>query len=259
MRSDRPSLFIGTSGFYYPDWRGCFYPAKLPAREYLPFYSTRFKSLEVNSTFYRLPLETTLSRWRDITPPGFVFAVKASRFITHIKRLDDPEHTVAPFLDRIRCLGSKLGPVLFQLPSRFPFNGEKLDAFCKVISGDFRYVFEFRDTDWFRQETCDILSHHNMAFCIYDFSGIQSPATVTADFVYLRFHGPLKDPYRGAYPDGFLDEWTEKVRCWIKAVKAIYVYFDNTMEGHAAVDAMKMQLLLAQGENHKASHEGIKQ
>ena len=259
MRSDRPSLFIGTSGFYYPGWGGSFYPARMPAREYLPFYSSRFNSLEVNNTFYRLPLGSTLSRWRDVTPKDFVFALKASRFITHIRRLEEPAETVKPFLDRIGSLGSKLGPVLFQLPSRFPFNGEKLDAFCKVLSGDFRYVFEFRDTDWFRQASYDILSHHNMAFCIYDFSGIQSPATVTADFVYLRFHGPLKQPYRGAYPDEFLDDWAEKVRCWMKAVKAVYVYFDNTMEGHAAVDAMKMQLLLGQGDNSEVTHEGIKQ
>ena len=188
-RKEKPSLFIGTSGFYYPDWRGSFYPAKLPTRDYLPFYSTRFNSLEVNNTFYRLPLESTLSRWRDVTPKDFVFALKASRFITHIKRLDEPSKTVKPFLDRIGSLGSKLGPVLFQLPSRFPFNGEKLDAFCKVLSRDFRYVFEFRDTDWFRQDTCDILKHHNMAFCIYDSPG-PCARCVTADFVYIRLQGP---------------------------------------------------------------------
>jgi len=164
----RPSLYIGISGFYYPDWRGSFYPAKLAAHDYLPFYSTRFKSVEINNTFYRLPLESTLSRWHDVTPKDFVFAMKASRFITHIKRLDEPPETVKAFLDRIGSLGSKLGPVLFQLPSRFPFNGDKLDSFCKALSRYFRYVFEFRDPDWFRQETYDILIHHGRAFCIYD-------------------------------------------------------------------------------------------
>lgn len=208
----RPSLFIGTSGFHYPGWRGSFYPARLPAREYLPFYSTRFNSIEVNNTFYRLPLETTLGRWRDITPESFVFAVKASRFITHVKRLEDAGGTVSTFLDRIRCLGTKLGPVLFQLPSPFPFNGGKLERFCEVLSKDARYAFEFRDPGWFRQETCDILSRHNMAFCIYNYSGTLSPDAVTADFVYIRLHGPLKHPYRGAYPDEFLEEWAGKIK-----------------------------------------------
>jgi uncharacterized protein YecE (DUF72 family) len=123
-----------------------------------------------------------LSRWRDLTPPGFVFAVKASRFITHTKRLDDPENTVLPFLDRIRCLGAKPGPVLLQRPSRFPFNGNKLDAFCEALDKNFRYGFEFRVPDWFRRETCDILSRHGMAFRIYDYAGTLSPDSVTTGF-----------------------------------------------------------------------------
>jgi uncharacterized protein YecE (DUF72 family) len=143
-------------------------------------------------TFYRLSLEIALSRWRNLTPEAFVFAVKASRFTTHIKRLDDPEGTVTPFLERIRFLCPKLGPVLFQLPSRFPFSGDKLDAFCKVLNKDIRYAFEFRDTDWFRQETCDILIKYGMAFCIYDFAGTLAPDKVSADFVYIRLHGPRK-------------------------------------------------------------------
>ena len=144
-----------------------------------------------------------MSRWRDVTPEDFVFAIKASRFITHIKRLEGPAETVTAFLDRVASLASKLGPVLFQLPSRFPFNGDKLDTFRKVLSRDIRYTFEFRDPGWSRQETCDILSQHNMAFCIYNYSGTLSPDAVTADFVSIRFHGPLKEPYRGAYPDSW--------------------------------------------------------
>ena len=256
MSIDRPLLYVGTSGFYYPDWKGLFYPARLAAREFLPYYTSRFRCLEVNNTFYRLPVETTLTRWRDITPEGFVFAVKASRFITHIKWLDEPEATVASFLGRIRCLGRKLGPVLFQFPSRFPFNGGKLDAFCKVLEKDVRYTFEFRDPDWFRQETCDILSRHGAAFCIYDFSGTQSPVWVTADFAYIRFHGPLKTPYRGGYGEAFLERWAKRIRRWLKDGKCVYVFFDNTMEGHAPEDARKLLLLLGKRENHEVTHEG---
>lgn len=194
----------------------------------------------MNSTFYRLPLETTLTRWCRITPEDFVFAVKAGRFITHIKRLDEPHKTVAPFLGRIRCLGSKLGPVLLQLPSHFPFNGGKLDVLCKVLDNDIRYAFEFRDPGWFRQETCDILSRYRIAFCIYDFAGNQSPDVVTADFVYARLHGPLKSPYRGSYSEKFLEGWTGKIRRWIKEGKAVYIFFDNTMEGDAVRNAMTL-------------------
>ena len=203
----------------------------------------------MNSTFYRLPLETTLSRWRDITPPGFVFAVKASSFITHIKRLDEAEQTVSPFIDRIRCLGSKLGPVLLQLPSRIPFNGGLLDAFCKVLDQDFRYAFEFRNPDWFRRETCDILMMYGMAFCIYHYAGTLAPDMVTADFVYIRLHGPLKSPYRGAYSGKALERWAEKIRHWMKDGRTVYVYFDNTMEGDAVNDALKLSEMLSHGPN----------
>ncbi len=240
----RPPLFIGTSGFSYPSWRGSFYPAKMPAREFLAHYSSRFLSLEVNSTFYRLPLESTLARWRDLTPEGFVFAVKASRYITHVKRLGEPATTVGPFLERVRLLGPKLGPILLQLPARFPFNGEVFDSFCKALKKGFRYAFEFRDPGWFRQETCDILKRNGMAFCIYDFAGLRSPDTVTADFVYIRLHGPLKDPYRGAYPEPILEERAGTIRRWLSEGRAVYVFFDNTMEGDAVNDALKLSRML---------------
>ncbi len=216
----------------------------MAAREYLAYYSTRFRSLEVNSTFYRLPLETTLARWRDLVPAGFVFAVKASRYITHIKRLGEPSTTVGPFLERVRALGVKLGPVLFQLPARFPFNGELLGSFCHALEKGFRYAFEFRDPGWFRVETYDILQKHGAAFCIYDFAGLRSPDTVTADFVYIRLHGPLKEPYRGKYPDSFLQERADAIRGWLGEGRAVYVFFDNTMEGDAVRDALKLADLL---------------
>ena len=226
----------------------------MPARDYLAHYSSHFRCLEVNNTFYRLPLETTLTRWRDSTPDGFVFAVKASRFITHIKRLEEPGATVSTFLERVRCLGPKLGPVLFQLPARFPFNGDRLDAFCEVLDKSVRCAFEFRDPDWFRPETCDILKRHGMAFCIWDFAGLQSPDAVTADFVYVRLHGPLKEPYRGAYPGSSLEERAEGIRLWLGEGRAVFVFFDNTMEGDAVKDAMKLSRMLGFAENPERLH-----
>jgi uncharacterized protein YecE (DUF72 family) len=226
----------------------------MPAREFLAHYSSRFRSLEVNSTFYRLPLESTLIRWRDLTPEGFVFAVKASRYITHIKRLVEPENTVVPFLERVRCLGTKLGPILLQLPARFPFNGEVLTSFCEVLEKGFRYVFEFRDPGWFREETCDILKRYGMAFCIWDFAGLRSPEMVTANFIYMRLHGPLKEPYRGAYPVSFLEERAGVIRGWLSEGRAVYVFFDNTMEGDAARDALKLFQMLDAKENPEKVH-----
>jgi len=226
----------------------------MPAREFLAHYSSRFRSLEVNSTFYRLPLESTLARWRDLTPEGFVFAVKASRYITHIKRLGEPATTVGPFLERIRCLGPKLGPILLQLPATFTFKSDKLGAFCKALDKDFCYAFEFRDPGWFREETCDILKRHGMAFCIWDFAGLRSPDAVTADFVYVRLHGPLKEPYRGAYPVSFLEERAMAIRGWLSEGRAVYVFFDNTMEGDAAGDALKLSRLLAGEKNPEELH-----
>lgn len=226
----------------------------MPAREFLAHYSSRFRSLEVNSTFYRLPLESTLARWRDLTPEGFVFAVKASRYITHIKRLGEPENTVGPFLDRVRSLGTKIGPILFQLPAKFSFRAEVLASFCEVLDKRFLYVFEFRDPGWFREETCDILKRHGMAFCIYDFAGFRSPDAVTTDFVYVRLHGPLKQPYRGSYPEAFLEERAETIRRWLDRGRAVYVFFDNTMEADAVTDALKLARMMGVGENPEALH-----
>ena len=254
IEGEKGTLYIGTSGFSYPSWRGSFYPAKMPAREFLAHYGSRFRSLEVNSTFYRLPLESTLARWRDLTPEGFVFAVKASRYITHIKRLREPENTVGPFLDRVRSLGTKLGPILLQLPAKFTFNAEVLASFCEVLDKRFRYVFEFRDPSWFQAQTCDTLKRYGMAFCIYDFAGLRAPDTVTADFVYIRLHGPLKEPYRGAYPVKFLKERADAILGWLSEGRAVYVFFDNTMEGDAASDALKLSRLLAGGKNPEESH-----
>lgn len=254
IEGEKGTLYIGTSGFSYPSWRGSFYPAKMPAREFLAHYGSRFRSLEVNSTFYRFPLESTLARWRDLTPEGFVFAVKASRYITHIKRLGEPENTVGPFLDRVRSLGTKLGPILLQLPGKFTFNAEVLASFCEVLDKRFRYVFEFRDPGWFREDTCDILKRHGMAFCIWDYAGFRSPDAVTAGFVYVRLHGPLKEPYRGAYPVSFLEERADAIRGWLSEGRAVYVFFDNTMEGDAASDALKLSRLLAGEKNPEELH-----
>src|SRR3972149_4460994 len=204
-------ILIGTSGGSYGHWKGPFYLAALPAGGFLPFYAGRFCTVEINSSFYRLPEERTLSRWRDSVPDSFVFAVKGSGFITHRKKLRDPQATLPPFFERIAALGDKLGPVLFQLPPRWGFAPERFTAFLRALGGDFRYVFEFRDPGWFTPSTREELVRHRAAFCIYDLGGRLSPEEVTADFAYVRLHGPA-GPYRGLYDAGALAGGARKAR-----------------------------------------------
>ena len=236
-------ILIGTSGWSYGHWKGPFYPAALPAGGFLPFYAGRFCTVEINSSFYRLPEERTLARWRDSVPDSFVFAVKGSGFITHRKKLRDPQATLPPFFERIAVLGDKLGPVLFQLPPRWRFDPGRLAAFLGALSPDFRYVFEFRDPSWFTREVRDELARHRAAFCIYELGGRHSPEEVTADFVYVRLHGPA-GPYRGLYDAGTLARWAGKFRAWAAQGRRVHCYFDNDQEGFAARNALQLQEML---------------
>jgi uncharacterized protein YecE (DUF72 family) len=248
MRRDKEKMreeavLIGTSGWSYRHWKGPFYPGDLPAERYLPFYAGRFPTVEINSTFYRLPEERTLAQWRDCVPDGFVFAVKGSGFITHRKKLRDPLSTLPPFFARIAALRDKLGPVLFQLPPRWGFDPERFTAFLRALSGDFRYVFEFRDPGWFTPSTREELIRRRAAFCIYDLGGRLSPEEVTADFAYVRLHGPA-GPYRGLYDAGALAGWARKARAWSAEGKRVYCYFNNDQEGFAARNALQLQEML---------------
>lgn len=234
---------IGTSGWSYDAWTGPFYPPGLPAAERLAWYAGRFASVEVDSSFYRLPAAATVGRWRNAVPAGFVFSVKASRFITHMKKLKDPEHTLPPFLERIAGLGDRLGPILFQLPPRWGCNPERLAAFLAALDGCHRYAFELRDPSWWQPEVYAVLQRHGAACCIHDLGGRLSPMVLTADFVYLRLHGPGA-PYRGRYDDRALAAWAERIAAWAGEGRAVYGYFDNDQAGHAALDAGRLLALL---------------
>jgi uncharacterized protein YecE (DUF72 family) len=235
----RSSLHIGTSGWHYAHWKGPFYPEDLHDAEMLSFYTGRFSTVEVNNTFYRLPQKQTLAGWRDIVPPGFIFSVKASRFITHMKKLSDVGKPLSVFLETIDVLGDKLGPVLFQLPPRWHINTERLRTFLSILPKEYRYAFEFRDPSWFVQETYDALSDAGASFCIYHLGGSLSPKTITSDIVYIRLHGP-GGPYRGQYRTEDLADWARLFATWREQKKEIYCYFDNDEAGFAAHDALKL-------------------
>ncbi|MCU1275999.1 MAG: hypothetical protein JWO48_3430 [Bryobacterales bacterium] len=234
---------IGTSGWHYKHWKGPFYPPDLPASKMLEYYLRHFDTVEINNTFYRLPSETALATWRDSTPATFRFAVKGSRYLTHMKKLSDPEAGLEKFLSCAKILGHKLGPILFQLPPFLDAKPERLDAFLAALPRSLRCAFEFRHPGWHNPAIYDLLRSYNAAFCIFDIAGFQSPIEVTADFAYVRLHGP-GGRYQGSYSHASLERWAEHIRAWRKRLKAVYVYFDNDQTGYAPQNALELKRLL---------------
>jgi len=234
-------LRIGTSGFHYKHWKGPFYPEKMPAAAMLNFYTQHFDTVELNNSFYRLPTATAFDCWRETTPENFVFAVKASRFITHNKKLKDPENAVDNLLPRAAHLGAKLGPMLFQLPPKWRVNLERLRNLLSILPRDVRYAFEFRELSWMTDEVMGILREFNAAFCIYELAGYHTPLSVTAEFTYVRLHGPENGKYQGSYSEGRLSQWARQIEIWAREIKAVYVYFDNDQAGYAATNAMRLK------------------
>ncbi len=234
-----PGILIGTSGWHYRHWVGPFYPDDMRPAEFLPHYARFFATTEINSTFYRLPTTPTLASWRDATPPGFVFACKASRYITHMKKLRDPEPSAKRFFQTIEALGDKLGPILFQLPPRWRADADRLAAFLAALPSGGRYVFELRDESWSTPAIYKLLERRNVALCIYELDRRRSPIEITADFIYLRLHGP-GGPYQGSYDDRALADWAARLLTWRKAGLDVYAYFDNDEKAHAVGDARRL-------------------
>jgi len=232
----RGRIYIGTSGWHYGHWKGVFYPEYVHERDLLAYYSTRFGTVEINNTFYRLPEKDTFEQWRESVSGDFVFAVKASRYITHMKKLRDAAEPVNNFLESTGGLGKRLGPILFQLPPRWKANPGRLEEFLGLLPKGRRYAFEFRDHSWLCDEIYGILSEHGAACCIYDLDGYTSPETVTADFVYVRLHGPA-GPYMGRYGRKALSGWADAFNAWTGQGRDVYCYFDNDENGYAALDA----------------------
>ena len=196
-----------------------------------------FDTVELNNSFYRLPTAEAFACWREATPANFVFSVKASRFITHNKKLKDPESALDNLLHRAAHLGPKLRPILFQLPPRWRVNPERLAALLEMLPRDLRVAFEFRETSWLSPQIDSILQKFNAAFCIYELAGYHSPLRITADFTYVRLHGPSASKYQGSYTDEQLCRWSDQIEEWSQKLKAIYFYFDNDQRGYASANA----------------------
>jgi uncharacterized protein YecE (DUF72 family) len=210
----------------------------------LGFYSSYFDTVELNNSFYRLPAESAFDDWRNSTPPNFLFAVKASRFMTHIKKLKDPDVALQNFLPRVEHLGAKLGPILFQLSPRWRVNCERLEGLLVALPRSFRYVFEFRDSTWITPEVDKLLKKFRSAFCIYELAGYHTPLTMTADFAYVRLHGPDRGKYQGSYDEERLRQWSQQISNWAKTLNAVYIYFDNDQAGFAARNALTLKQMV---------------
>lgn len=236
-------IYIGTSGWHYKHWKDTFYPAELKNDNQLRYFSDIFPTVEINNSFYRLPTDDMFINWYKQVPEDFVFAVKASRFITHVKKLHVDHDTIDQFMLRAAHLKEKLGPILFQLPPRWHVNTERLHDFLVKLPTDHRFVFEFRDSSWNIPEIYKLLEHYNCAYCIYDLAGYQSPVIITADFVYIRLHGP-GDKYQGSYTKNNLISWAEKCTDWQDEGKDIYFYFDNDQNGYAPHNGQTLMKIL---------------
>jgi uncharacterized protein YecE (DUF72 family) len=237
------AIHIGTSGWHYRHWVGPFYPLRTPAGHYLRFYSDHFAAAEINGSFYRMPSDKTLAAWRDAVPGDFVFTAKASRFITHAKKLALPIRQYDRFFDGIGTLEPKLGPILFQLPPHWRVNRDRLAAFLAALPRRYRYAFEFREQSWLTRETYALLERHRAAQCLYHIAGFRSPLEVTTDFVYVRLHGP-GEKYQGSYSGPALRAWAARITGWSAAGQAVWCFFDNDQNGYAARDALRLRRML---------------
>lgn len=242
-------LFIGTSGYSYPHWKKVFYPADLDESNWLEFYAKKFKAVELNVTFYRLPNKKTFEGWYKKTPKDFRFAIKGSRFITHVKRLKNDKDSIKIFFEQISSLGEKLSAVLWQLPPKFRVNIERLEDFLadthnsQLVFGKTREVFEFRDASWFCDDVYEILRKYNAAIALADHPFEMNTVPPTADFIYIRRHGPAS-LFSSKYSLSELRKLAESVKTWQKQKKDAYVFFNNDARGYAVENALGLKKLL---------------
>ncbi|MHB1132353.1 MAG: DUF72 domain-containing protein [Chloroflexota bacterium] len=236
--------WVGTSGWIYQHWRGRFYPEGLAQSRWLHHYAGAFDTVELNASFYRLQSERAFQRWRDESPPDFVYAVKASRFITHYRRLAESDAPLALFLERARLLGAKLGPILFQLPPDLRRDDALLAGFLALLPADLRYAVEFRHASWYEPAVYDLLAAREVAFCIHDFAPVESPLVATAPFLYARFHG-RRGRYFGEYGAEWLGSWTAQTKDLSAGRREVFVYFNNDAEAQAVRDALALRALLS--------------
>jgi uncharacterized protein YecE (DUF72 family) len=231
---------VGCSGWQYRHWRGVFYPADLPLKDWFDFYASWFDTVEINNTFYRLPEATTFVAWAARAPEHFLFAVKASRFLTHMKKLKDPEEPLDRFFSRAMFLDGHLGPVLYQLPPGWKLDRPRLERFVRALPGGVRHVIEFRDPTWYTAEVFALLERHRVSMCLHDMPGSATGRLRVGPSVYVRFHG-ASGRYDGSYPDARLAHWAAWLAKPARQGVDVYVYFNNDAGGHAPRNALVLR------------------
>lgn len=234
---------VGCSGWQYKHWRDAFYPSGLPLSEWFTYYASRFDTVEINNSFYRLPERSTFVSWARRAPLRFEFAVKASRFLTHMKKLKDPKEPLRRMFTRMSGLGAHLGPVLYQLPPNFQVDIERLRAFLDLLPRDVRHVLEFRHPSWYVDDVCELLDSRGVSMCLHDMPGSATGRMRVGPFVYVRFHG-ADAKYAGTYSMDRLARWAEWLQDQRRAGADVYAYFNNDVGGHAPRDAVKLRRLL---------------
>lgn len=248
MPGQRARCSIGTSGWNYPHWSGLFYPRELKPGAWFQHYAKFFDTVEVNNTFYRLPAPEVFVRWGKDAPSGFCFALKASRFITHVKRLLEPERSAAEFLKRAAGLKNKLGPILFQMPPSGRVNLPRLRLFLEFlirqrILPNLRVTLEIREPSWLAPEVLASLEKANVALCLADWPDLPVEGPLTADFVYIRRHGS-GSLYGGSYPRTHLRREEDRIQGWLSEGRSVYIYFNNDANAHAVANALTLKELL---------------
>jgi uncharacterized protein YecE (DUF72 family) len=234
------SVFIGTSGFMYPHWQGHFYPSKLPQKDWFGYYTKQFDTVELNVSFYRLPKKKTFADWRRKTGQNFTFSIKGSRYITHVKRLRDGQEAVKRFFEAAAAVKNDKEVVLWQLPPRMKANKDRLERFLEVLPQGWRHAFEFRHESWLDKEIEAILKKYQVAVVFQDFPDWPMSEKVTADFVYLRFHGRTR-LYTSNYSNQELKNQGRKINRWLKKGLDVYAYFNNDALGYAVENAKALK------------------
>jgi len=236
-------LFLGTSGWVYKHWMDLFYPRQMPSEQQLPFYAQHFPTVEVNFSFYRLPERAVFETWREQTPPEFLFAVKGSRYLTHMKKLKDPAEPLSRLMERASGLQEKLGPILFQFPHTWQLNLERLEPFLELLQQypQQRYTFEFRHPSWLIPSVYQALERVGAALCLPVSPTVPLDVCLTTSWTYIRMHS-------GQWGTGYSDEelltWADHIRTFLEKDVDVYVYFNNDPEGHAIRDCQRLSGLL---------------
>ncbi|WP_118952638.1 DUF72 domain-containing protein [Taibaiella helva] len=240
------TIHIGTSGWSYKHWKGGFYPITLPAKQYLAYYTEHYDTVEINSSFYHLPLETTVLNWIAQVPEGFRFCVKMSRFLSHMKKLTEPGEPLARFFDLFAPMKAFMGPVLIQLPANLPFDAGVVHPFYEALQRDYkdyRFAMEVRHTSWLERESFALMEHYGIILVFAQARGFPYTETITAKDIYLRLHGPGK-LYDSGYDEKALAAYARKIEQWQAQGQEVWVFFNNDMHHHALENADRLKQLL---------------